>query len=168
MYTHGRGFSLLELLFAVFIASLLTLASVWGFRGFAERSQRQLALHTAVLALDRARSLAVIRRGRVAVCMFNQARVCSDDWSGTELAVFVDANQNRQRDADEEIIYQQPWPATRLQLRWRNWRNERAITYQANGSVVSNGTLSINDANGNTLDSLVISKPGRARIVAGG
>jgi len=164
MATYGRGFTLLELLCSAFIAALLALGSIWGLNAFSERTNRELALRAALGALDRARSLSVIRGNRVAVCMFTVERICSDDWSGTELAVFLDKNQNRQRDRDEEIFYQQAWPAQKTRLRWSNWRNERAITYQPNGSVVSNGTLFIDDNAGNTLHTLVISKPGRVRI----
>lgn len=164
MSGHGRGFTLLELLFSLFIASLLTLGSVWGLNAFSERTNRELALRTALSTLNRARSLAVIRNTRVAVCVFNAERICSDDWSGAELAVFLDKNQNRQRDNDEEIFYQQTWPARNLRPRWSNWRNERAITYQPNGSVVSNGTLFIEDTSGQTIHALVISKPGRTRL----
>ena len=166
MSTHGRGLTLLELLFSLFIASLLTLGSVWGLNAFSERSNREIALRTALSTLNRARSLAVIRSTRVAVCMFSTERICSDDWSGSDLAVFLDDNQNRQHDSDEEIVYQQAWPTPKLRLRWSNWRNERAISYQPNGSVVSNGTLFIDDVSGDALHALVISKPGRARLAS--
>lgn len=169
MRTQGiRGLTLIELLSALCIVWLMAQCCLWGMGGLRQRIKNQLALQAAVGALDRARSLAVIRRRRVAVCMLDSAQACDAQWAGGDLAVFVDANQNRAWDAGEEMIYRQAWPGDGLQLRWSNWRREPLITYQPDGSVVSNGTLYFEDGEGSVVQALVISKPGRARIVSGG
>jgi type IV fimbrial biogenesis protein FimT len=165
MYAHGnRGLTLVELLTVICIGWLLTQSCGWGLRQLLDKTDRQLALQATVGALDRARSLSVIRGKRVAVCMFGAGQVCSADWSGGDLAVFVDANTNRRRDAGEEIIYQQPWPSRKIRPLWSNWRSEPTITYKPDGSVVSNGTLYFQEAGGASVQALIISKPGRARI----
>lgn len=165
MYTRLQGFTLIELLIALCIAWLLVQTAVPGLLDLSRGNDSRLALQATLAALDRARSSAVMLGNDVGICMFDENTLCSDDWSGDYLAVFVDRNRDRQRDADEDIIYQQAWPARSIRLRWgKNWLGERFITYQPNGSVVSNGTLYIDDAKGDVLHSLIISKAGRARI----
>jgi type IV fimbrial biogenesis protein FimT len=167
MPTHGRGFTLIEILIALCIAWLLAQMALPGLLGFTSRNDGRLALQATLGALDRARSSAVMLGKDVGVCMLTEQQLCSDDWHGDYLAVFVDQNRNRQRDDDEDIIFQQAWPGRTVQLRWgNNWLNQPFITYQATGSIVSNGTLYIEDVNGKMLYSLVISKAGRARIEA--
>jgi type IV fimbrial biogenesis protein FimT len=165
MYAHrNRGLTLVELLTVICIGWLLTQSCVWGLSRLLDKTDRQLALQATIGALDRARSLSVIRGKRVAVCMFSAGQACSADWSGGDLAVFVDDNKNRQRDAGEEIVYQQVWPSRKIRPLWSNWRREPTITYQPDGSVVSNGTLYFQEPGGYSAQALVISKPGRARI----
>jgi type IV fimbrial biogenesis protein FimT len=165
MYTHGRGYTLIELLTVLAIVGLLIQFGLPGLNNLLTRSNRNLALQITIGTLDRARSMAVVRGENIGVCVFSNDQLCNADWAGDYLIVFIDSNKNRQRDRDEQIIYQQAWLAKGFQLRWgKNWRNEPIITYQPDGSVTSNGTLSIVDNKGNIIQSLIISKPGRVRL----
>lgn len=165
MTNHHHGFTLIELLIALCIAWLLLQTAVPGLSELRRKNHSRIALQTTLGALDRARSSAVTMGTNVGVCMLTDNQLCSDDWSGDYLAVFVDRNRNNQRDADEDIVFQQAWPTRDMRLRWgKNWLNQRFIAYQPTGSIVSNGTLAIEDDKGNVLHSLVISKVGRARI----
>lgn len=164
MLRHGQGFSVAELLVALGLLALIGALGIPAMNRLAEKVGRDLALQATVAALDRARSLAVMHRRRVGVCVLDSAATCAENWEGRELAVFFDNNANRQRDADEPVVHRQPLHGRRLQLQWSNWRSERLISYQPDGAVASNGTLSFLDKNGATAVAIVISKPGRARI----
>lgn len=166
MPAHGvRGFTLIELLTALAIAGILCSLCASSFSGIIARHNRNITLQVALATLDRARSLAVMERKPVAVCLLNLESQCDPTWSTGDIGVFIDTNENHIRDENEPVRYQQPWPARELTLSWaNNFRREPIITYQADGSVRSNGTLRFLDKNNQTLQSIVISKPGRARI----
>jgi type IV fimbrial biogenesis protein FimT len=158
------GYTLIELLFTLAIACILSLLGISGMHSLTAKTHNNLALQTTITTLDRARSLAVTRGKRVGVCMLTTDGTCSADWIGNDLAVFVDLNQNRQRDSNEDIIYRTPWPSTEIQLQWSNWRQEPLVTYKPDGAVASNGTLTFFDKKNQPIEAIVISKPGRARI----
>jgi len=157
-----RGFTLIELLTTLTIAATLTTLCIGGLGSVRERSQRSTALQKMVTTLDRARSLAAIRGKRVAVCSLDNTGVCVNDWTGNDLTVFLDANQSRQYDLGDEIIYRQPWDIPNIHLSWN--RPEPAIIYQPDGSVVFNGTLQLLDKQDQLIQSIILSKPGRMRI----
>lgn len=161
-----EGYTLIELLIATTIICILAQIGIGGMYSLIAKTRNNIALQTTITTLDRARSLAVTRNKRVGVCMLTAEATCSPDWTGDDLAVFVDSNKNRQRDTEEELIYRQPWPSQKIQLQWSNWRSEPLITYEPNGAVVSNGTLTLHDSDSAKSIAVVISKPGRARIEA--
>lgn len=166
MSTQGiRGYTLIELLSVLAIAGILCSLCTSTFSGLIARHNRNTTMQVALTTLDRARSLAVIERKPVAVCLLNPASQCDPNWSAGDIGIFIDTNENHIRDENEPVRYQQPWPARDITLSWaNNFRREPIITYQADGSVRSNGTLRFLDKNNQTLQSIVISKPGRARI----
>ena len=158
------GYTLIELLIAFTVALMLTLFGIGGGRILASKTHNIVGLQAITTSLDRARSLAVIRGRHVGVCMLAPDQTCSGEWSGNVLAVFIDANKNRQHDLNEEIIYREPWPDQYVQLQWSNWREEPLISYKPDGAVTSNGTVSLKNSKGKKIASIVINKPGRARI----
>jgi type IV fimbrial biogenesis protein FimT len=158
------GYTLIELLTALTIATVLTQLGIGGAQALTTRAQKQLTLQTTIATLDRARSLAVIRGKHIGVCMLASDKKCDANWSGSDLVVFVDANQNHQHDNDEDIIYREAWPSSKIQLQWSNWRHEPLITYKPDGAVTSNGTLTFFDDKNERVQAIVINKPGRARI----
>jgi type IV fimbrial biogenesis protein FimT len=164
MQTHGRGYTLIELLFTVAILGVLSHFSISSMQKLIVKINNDIAMQTTITTLDRARLLAVTRGKRVGVCLLDASSLCSSDWIGIDLGVFIDENRNRQRDPNERVIYRRPWPAANIRLRWSNWRSEPLITYQSNGSVISNGTLSFENSAGQSFAAIIISKPGRARI----
>src|SRR5689334_3397775 len=122
MSSHQKGFTLIELLIALTIAWLLIQIGLPGLLGLGRDNDSRLALQATLGALDRARSSAVMLGKDVGVCMLDERTLCSDDWSGDYLAVFVDRNRDRQRGSDEDILYQQAWPVNNVRLRWgKNW-----------------------------------------------
>ena len=159
------GNSLIEILITLAIIAILCNLCGSAFGSLIARNNRNLTMQVALTTLDRARTLAVMEAKPVGVCLLDSQSRCDANWNGIDLGIFIDANKNHVRDTDEPVRFRQPWPASDITLSWEiNFRDEPTITYQENGSVRSNGTLRFTDKNSRVIQTIVISKSGRARI----
>lgn len=88
---YKHGFSLIELLVAIAVVSIIVGLGAPGFSQLMQDSRLSTKYNTVSRALLMARSEAVKRSGRVVVCPRNNAgTACADDWSEGWL-VFIDA-----------------------------------------------------------------------------
>lgn len=158
-----NGSTLFELLTTLAIAAILTSIAASTLSSTAKRSRLNSGLEALLHALDRTRSLAVIRGKRAAFCLTDATDQCNSEWEGQYLTVFMDDNRNRRYDADEEVFIRQPWETSHLNISW-NRPKESAIVFQPDGTVVLNCTLILYDESGSVFKKLVISKVGRTRI----
>lgn len=103
------GFTLVETLIAVTIAALLVVAAVPALADYLAR-YRQLA-HAQMLALhlNRARSEAIMRGGRVNLCRATGAGQCAaaGGWESGWIT-YVDRNHDGDVDADEAVLEAAP------------------------------------------------------------
>lgn len=165
-----RGYSLLELLIALVISSILLMIGFEGFSSLAANTQRRNAVQALLSTVEHARHLALTINQRTLVCSIDSEDRCTEDWQGAALAIIPDRNNNRRQDYGEVPSYRQPWPSKRIHVSWSNWLGDAAITFQGDGSVASNGTLYLsddpiaNDPKTAAFTTLVISKGGRTRI----
>lgn len=159
-----RGFTLLELLSALTIATVLGLLSVAGINSLLQNSMHTNVLQTIITTLDRARSLAVIRGDRISICTTREMTACDTRWKGKNLLVFVNTDRDGEHDPDEEVVYLQPLE-TGVQVAWSGALHNPVISYQPDGSTVANGRLDIHDEKDSQWrKTIFISKPGRTRI----
>lgn len=166
MRTQGiGGYTLIDALVTIVILGILCNLCINAFSSTIARNHRNLAMQVVLTTLDCARLLAVMEAKPVGVCLLDAESNCDENWTGGDLGIFIDANKNRHRDRNESVRFRQPWPTRDITLRWaNNFNSEPTITYQANGSVTSNGTLRFLDKSNHVIQSVVISKTGRARI----
>src|SRR5688572_29174195 len=108
--TH-RGFTLMELMFAIAILAILLGLGVPGFRQIIENNRLITQNNEVVTALNLARSEALRLAGDVTMCASADGESCSEetDWSSGWI-VFVDSNADGTIADPEQII--QAWPAT--------------------------------------------------------
>ena len=156
------GFTLIEALIVVSIAAIIGLISLSSFNRLITDIREYNTIARVSACVDRARLLAVTRNERVGVCSLADDKRCSEDWNGNYWAEFVDANGNRQLDSGEKIVFERP-RNSQVDARWSNWLRDDTITYQSNGTVVSNGTLYLSE-NGKTFAKLIFNKGGRLRL----
>lgn len=165
-----RGYSLLELLITLSVFAILLTIGFEGFSSLAASTHRRNAVQALLSTVERARHLALTIDQRTLVCRIDTDDRCTEDWQGGELAIIPDRNNNRRQDVGEVPMYRQPWPSKKIHIVWSNWLGDPTITYQADGSVASNGTLYLSDApatedpKATAFTKLVISKGGRARV----
>lgn len=134
------GASLLEL-FAVLaiIATLATLALP--VFGLLEREESARVLRQFLSTVETARSAAV-RRGRpVTLCPTNDQQQCINDWQ-TGVMLFVDADNNRQRNGDETILATVAWYDVQGRLGWRAFGNRNYLLVDRFGGLTGqNGSF---------------------------
>jgi type IV fimbrial biogenesis protein FimT len=158
-----RGYSLLELLVALTVAAVFLQAGIGGLSVLAANTEQRDTIQGLVTTIERARRVAVTMRRQTIMCPLETDETCGENWNSGNFAVFVDANKNRKQDQGEELQFLQPRPGQRFQVSWSNWLGDSTITFRADGSVASNGTLSLSDGS-KTIAQLVINKGGRLRV----
>ncbi|MFT3929815.1 MAG: GspH/FimT family protein [Spongiibacteraceae bacterium] len=164
MHAQGvRGYTLIELLTTLTIASILGLTSISGFNHLITHIHQYHAVQNTTTALSRARLLAVSRGERVSLCSLSIDNQCTSEWNGEYLGGFVDTNSNHARDIDEEIIFRQSWNPS-LTLHWNDRFEDTTITFQPNGTAVSNGTLTFANVGEKAFANLIINNYGRVRL----
>ena len=104
-----RGVTLIELLVALSVFSILLAVGVPSFSQFTANNRLNSYANTLFSHLSLARSEAIKRNTRVAICKSMDGSSCasSGDWSQGWI-VFVDLNNNANISSDEQIITTMP------------------------------------------------------------
>ncbi len=136
-----KGITLIELMFTVAIASIVSLIAIPSMSSFIV----QLRVNNEISMLQRllltTRNYAINSGDRVILCPLTVRGSCTTDWH-KELSVFVDYNNNQIFDAiDEKIITTKAAIKTGDKLIYGKGRTK--VTYQPTGhlSGLSNGTF---------------------------
>ncbi|WP_415882681.1 GspH/FimT family pseudopilin [Neptuniibacter sp. QD34_54] len=160
------GFSLIELLIAIAILTILLSVALPSFGQFFQRNQlisEQQKIHSL---LSYTRMAAVTQVQNVVICRWDGESGCTGTSASNTLIwpegalVFVDLDQDRELDEpDEKVLKIFPFSdANQI-----SWNRGETLVYEADGSVRggSNGTFTIE--NGGEVYELVISLTGRVR-----
>jgi type IV fimbrial biogenesis protein FimT len=111
---HRRGFTLTELMVVLAIAAVLLGLAVPSFWQLIERQRLRTTANDLFDAIDLTRSQAITRGRRVTMAPADPA---GDDWS-RGWVVFVDKNDNRRPDPEEEVIFEQGPVASGISIRY--------------------------------------------------
>lgn len=160
---HHRGFTAIEFLIAMTLATLLVVLAVPAWRAMLVELRLRAAAGALHGALLLARREAILRGGLVVACP-GGASGCSDgDWE-TGWVVFVDADGDREPGVDESILRINPGIE---HLRITSAAARRRLAFYANGTAPgSNATLQL-CAPGNAAPGrqIRVSNSGRIRQV---
>lgn len=144
------GFSIIELMIVLVIASILVAAAGPGFMDLLGNNRTISEVYTLRATLNNARTEALARRAPVVVCPTTDGLACadSDDWS-TGYMVFVDTDDNNIADSsnpDEEVIQFENGPRS-VDLAFSN--SDNRVRFGAQGSALgSEGTFTFCDGRG--------------------
>ena len=160
MKTHKSGFTLVELIIVLAIASILFGLAIPQMSQFAQSARVTSSRNAIFTLLQLGRAQAVFKRSRVVVCPSLDGLRCSGGWDGGAL-VFRDGNNNRQRENNETIFSaMDPQSLSGVQVHG----NRRLVAFTPDGrSQGSNLSISFcipGKAQGN---SVVVSNAGRVR-----
>lgn len=162
-YRSIRGFSLIELFMALAVAGVLFGIALPSFQQMQERQHFVATQHGLMGGFHQARTLAVTRGLPAAICPSTDGLSCRSGgiWDQGWL-VFVDANRNGRRDADESVERMHLDPAPTLRIR-SSAQRPMAVFRPNGGSGASNLSLRLCREDGRLLGALVLNNSGRLR-----
>ena len=130
-----QGLTLIELLVALAVMSVLTVVAAPALSIWVESAQMRALNNDLLVYLRLARSEAIVRGGRVVICTASSTTACSTSagWHQGWL-VFVDANNNGTRDAGEMPLRHRPAAPSGWTMNASS-TIERYVSYDALGST---------------------------------
>jgi type IV fimbrial biogenesis protein FimT len=171
-FVRTRGFTLIELMIVLAVASVLLGAGAPPMASMIRSVQLSSASNDLLAGLHMARSEAIKRNGRGVICKSADGVTCaaSGGWEQGWL-VFHDANNNARRDAGEAIVQR----ATGLAKGWRATGNlsvSSYVSYEPTGATrfASGGfqagtiTLCRRSADPTEARQIIVSSSGRPRV----
>lgn len=158
------GFSLIELIFTLSIASILSTAGASSLVHLLKKAQSTTATRSIVIALQYTRSEAIGRNKVITLCLSDNGIDC-DKTSTRQLIVFHDDNNNKTSEADELIrIIQFDGGSQLFEFRVSAGRNY--IRYRPNGSAIDFGRIQYCPSTGDARfgSQVVVNFSGRPRL----
>ncbi|WP_025823123.1 GspH/FimT family pseudopilin [Shewanella marina] len=157
---NSKGFTLLELLFALMILLIMYLIAMPAMAQLIAYHRAQTNINSLQRTIIFARNHAISYGLRVTICPI-EADKCSRDWH-QPIHVFIDYQQANQIDRHDKILYQFPAIHHKDKIKY----NRLAIRFQHTGLASgTNGTLSYCAIYGNKYikKAIVINQSGRVR-----
>lgn len=161
----SRGFTLVELLFALAITGLLVGYVVPSLQGMMLRARVTATANDLLGLVEGGRTLAQVRHVPVTVCPVDKGQ-CGEGWRGNVM-LFVDINGNGAREEGEEVLQDADVLAGGLWLVWKPFRATPYLTWTSNGQASAmNGTFTLcnEERRSDLLRQVVISRAGRVRL----
>lgn len=149
---NQAGFTLIELMVTVVIASILAATAIPSFSNMIKNGRTMSVYNGLVSELAYARSEAVKRSQNVSVCARASDTSCASstaDWSDGWL-VYVETINNSSLDAGEEILRVNQKLLNDLTLKVHDFNNTAVITYRPRGNTSSPGYFTVCDDRGDT------------------
>ncbi|MXS80688.1 prepilin-type N-terminal cleavage/methylation domain-containing protein [Nitrosomonas sp. GH22] len=165
----SKGFTMVELMITISIASILLAVAVPGYQSLMRESRLTAQANELMTALHYARSEAVKRGGRITICKSPDGATCNDgSWQDGWL-VFSDAGMAGAVDSDDEIL--RVFPKLNGSSLKGGGNFSSRISYLRNGrsqgnNNLPNGTFTL--CNQNDARKIVINVSGRARVEKAG
>ena len=159
------GFSLIELLVALAIASILLGLAAPSFSEIIQNNRLTGQLNHLTSQLLYARSEAVKSNRNVIVCKSTDGMNCTNasHWEDGWI-VFADDDRDRQRDGSEALLAVQPLIEHDLSINYGAFPSDNYVLYKPDGSSLGNGTFTFCDNRGkDKARALVLYRTGRLR-----
>lgn len=161
MPAHGiRGFTLVELLTTLAIIAILSM-SASAFAPLVTNTRASSSMQSLIRISQLAKSQAISQSSRTTMCATNDFSSCEDDGENLSVMVFVDSNQNFQRDTSETLVAQ-----TKIKglLSWNGAHN--ILRYKPDGTTIEFGTFTYCPKNRDNryAHQLTINMAGRAYL----
>lgn len=162
MAPKNYGRTLIELMGALAILSIIITTALPSLQTLLESNARTQAINQMLAALHHARSDAVFSNSIVTLCAGQRECSGSQRWQ-ENIVMFRDHNANGQMDAGDELIYQ---ARIAPEFSWQWNRANGYIQFEPDGSTRAlNGTFTLCE-NGVAQRQIIISLSGRVRTAS--
>lgn len=156
-----KAFTLLELMTSLSVTSILATIAITNFSDFMIKMRVDNEISQLYRLLLITRNSAINSGQHAILCPLNSNFQCTTQWFN-ELSVFIDANNNKQFDADEKIIQIKGAIVTGDNLVYGQGRNK--VTFKPTGhlSGLANGTFRYCPQNENkNARGIIVARSGR-------
>ena len=163
---NTKGFSLVDLIVTVTVSTVLfgLAVPVTGNLITSNRISGQVNKLTGSLALTRTE--AIKRNQHVVLCKSDNGTDCSrrGHWESGWI-IYVDENNNRQRDEQEELILVHEKLENNIKISYSAFGSRHYVAYRPTGYTKTNGTFIIcNPRTPERSKALILTKSGRVRL----
>ncbi len=162
-----RGFSLIELLVCLFVASILFGLALPSLGEFVSRQRAVAAVNQIIGAVVATRHAAVKHRTTTTLCAATAGQCVGAHRWHVGAMIFKDANANGQREPNELILAQLPAMGRGERVYWRSFRNKPYLQFSARGwTSWQNGSFQYcpADADARLSKAVIINAQGRAAV----
>ncbi len=143
MKTTNLAFTLIELLIALLILSILLSLALPSFGNLLERKKVSANVERLVHTLQQSRLRAITDNVKVTICPTVDGLNCSNNWSKGYMS-FVDQNGNRQFDVTDSILFQYHSFDQQSELHWRAFGIRKSLQWLDTGITNhQNGTFTV-------------------------
>jgi len=163
-----RGFSLAEMMATLAIAAITASLAVPTMKNLVTNSQRTAGANELVSTLHAARSVAITRNVQVTICPSSNAEHCNDAKWQDGWIYFVDNDQDRHVDANDEVLGAVNGIAD-ITIRSQDF--ERFLVFRPNGQIMvdtaaeNSGEMLLCDARGPEFShSLILHVGGKPQL----
>ncbi|VUD68291.1 hypothetical protein TDB9533_04083 [Thalassocella blandensis] len=162
--SFGSGFTVLELLSTLAIASIIASFAIPSLNSFAAANQKSQTTTQIISLLNEARKNAVNRSTKVVICPLDDSASCSEDWT-RPISVFADDNGNQAIDYNEDLIKSIETHELTSRVTWLAHNNAAYIQFDDSGAAgEQSGHLLLCAENAENNQAIFVSAAGRTRI----
>ena len=165
-HSLNHGLTLIELLITLAIASILGLSAFPNLSALIAQERSTILTNNLAGALAYARSEAVMKNTEILTCQSNDGSECnrSGNWQNGWI-IFVDKNENRQRDPDETLLRIYTASDNGTQAIFNGAANiDHYMRYKPSGRAYPNGSFLICNPNIGVGKALIMTQSGRLRL----
>lgn len=131
---RAEGISLLELLLALGLVSVLATIALPDFEYLAQSVSGDVTLRRLGSAVQLAKSAAITRQTTITLCPQSGGPDCGRNWNAG-VRVFEDVNGNRKLDGNETTIRQIDFPDSQGRIRFRAFQNRQYLRITSLGTT---------------------------------